>query len=60
MRLKQEQTFPPIALIFETREEAELFWEIILDTALEVSSMNKDKRCLVNQISDLFSNEANL
>ena len=55
MKLTQEKSiFPPISLTFETREDAELFWEIIR----EINTIDEKKRYLAQQISNLFSNEA--
>ena len=47
--------FEPIAVVLETREEAELFWRMIRG-----SYADADEQRLANKISDYFSNEAKL
>jgi len=48
--------FEPIAIILETREEAEDFWEAIRS----VSCRTVDQNILLIKISNYFSNEAKL
>jgi len=57
MRFTQqaEPKFEPIAIVLETREEAELFWRIIRG-----SYSAADEQLLANEISNYFSNEAKL
>lgn len=56
MKLRQEKTFSPIAIVFETAAEAEMFWKIMR----EVDCPDRDERKMAQRISNLFSNEAKL
>lgn len=56
MKLVQEAAFSPIAIILETRAEAEMFWKIVR----EVDCPNNAEYQMVRAISDLFSNKAKL
>lgn len=56
MRLVQEDLFSPIAIVLETREEAELFWKIVR----EVDAVDPAACRMAAKLSNLFSNEAKL
>lgn len=56
MKLVQQESFSPIAIILETREEAELFWKIMR----EVDTGCHEGWKMAEKISNMFSNEAKL
>ena len=56
MKLVQEPAFSPIALVFETADEAEAFWAIIRHAKPD----NEMEREMLRDISNMFSEEAKL
>jgi len=57
---QQDTTFSPIAIIFETREEATLFWDLMKDVTQDSAGFSIDQRDMADRISDMLSNEAHL
>ena len=57
MKIIQQEVpvFEPIAIVLETREEAELFWQMVRGSYDDI-----DEQHLANKISDYFSNDAKL
>jgi len=57
MKLTQQGVpeFHPIAIVLESREEAELFWRMVRGEYCD-----DDEQRMANRISDYFSNEAKL
>lgn len=55
---QQEGAFRPIAVVFETSEEAELFWKIVRE--MDDFPLGLKERGMLTKISNYFSNEAKL
>lgn len=56
MRLVPEDNFSPIAIVLESRKEAETFWKIMR----EVDCPDAQERKFVIKICKMFSKEAKL
>ena len=59
MDIKQEATYSPIAIVLNTPEEAEIFWDIVraYGVKTKVPAVNM---AFARQISDWFSAKAKL
>lgn len=57
MKLVQQESFSPIAIILETRDEAEMFWKMMREVDVVYDpALSK----MVTKLCNLFSNEAHL
>lgn len=59
MKINKQQAFSPITITFETREEAEHFWSLML-SANVCNDIPRDVRDMCKKISDWISNTARL
>lgn len=53
MRLVQEKAFSPIAIVLETKEEAETFWRMVRESIQN----DNEARQMAIKISNLFGDE---
>lgn len=59
MRIEQQPGFNPIAVILETKDEAEIFWDVV-EAAVLRYAQGSEKRELLVKISNLFTTQVRL
>jgi len=59
MKIKQKETFEPITITLETKQEAVALWDIV-NTIVPGSCENKDAVSLSIEISNYFSNKSQM